>query len=164
MTYVTTSRPGLALKELVPEDAEPMVDLVQANRDHLTQRGDYKELVEQSVATLREQLAEPESAVQTFGVLLNDELIGTVALIRYQPTVYGLGYWIDSAMEGQGYMKASVQAAIDFAYDQGATEVWAGITPTNKRSIELVKRLGFELARTQETHLSYRLILDEAAK
>jgi len=156
VVLLRTSIPSLELSELESKDAATLHALVQDNRAHLTRLGDYTDLVDFSTEQLRDQLSADEP--RQFGILHAGTLIGTVTLIKYQPTIYGLGYWIASSQSGRGYMTEAVRAVIDFAASEcGAEEIWAGITPTNEPSIKLVRRLGFELARTQETHLSFCL-------
>ena len=154
-----TSISDLELRELSTEDAESLHQLIQINRSHLTQFGDYTDLVELSAADLLREIETGSGPLQ-FGIIYGGALIGTVSLIKYQPTVFGLGYWIATNRSGRGYATEAVRSVIDFAIDEcGATEIWAGITPTNEPSIRLVLRLGFSLVRTQETHLSYQLLV-----
>ena len=150
-----TENPAVELRSLTPDDSKSLFDLIQSNRDHLTQRGDYYDLVNAPIGSIRSQLSVPENIAQ-FGVLVSGELAGCVSLIKYQPSVLGLGYWISAAHAGHGIMTVSISSIVSYALERGATEIWAGITPSNEPSIALVKRLGFELARTQESHLSYR--------
>lgn len=111
-----------------------------------------------NVGQIEEKLQDTECKEFPFGVALKEVLIGTVSLIRYEETVFGLGYWIGEKYSGSGYMTEAVRAVIDLASKRmGATELWAGIKPNNDASIALVERLDFRLAREQITHHSYRL-------
>lgn len=153
---IQTRIANLELRTLDSADAERYHDLIQDNRAHLTRLGDYTDLVELSVDQLKADLARGDGSRQRFGVCFRGAMIGEVALIRHGPSVFGLGYWIAEAYTGHGLMTESVRAVIAHAVDDlRATEFWAGITPTNEPSIRLVGRLGFGLARTQETHLSF---------
>ncbi|MDZ7686936.1 MAG: GNAT family protein [Gammaproteobacteria bacterium] len=155
---LTTQNPSVELRVLCERNADSIHSLIQQNREHLTQRGDYEDLVAASIEELRSELAGDDRSTQ-FGTFLDGALVGNVTLIRHQPTVYGLGYWISGEHAGCGIMTDSIRAVAGYATNLGASEIWAGITPSNARSIRLVERLGFELARTQDTHLSYRLTL-----
>ena len=149
----------LAIKRLSAAHAAALFELIQRNRSHLTQHGDYRELVDLDAATLAARLSLDTEAA--FGIFLQGELIGTVTLIHYQKGVCGLGYWISSEQTGRGYVGLSCQALIDLARSHlDVREFWAGITHGNEASIAVVSRLGFVLERTQPTHLSYLLRLD----
>ncbi len=141
----------ITLKQLGPGDAPAVHELAQANRDHLTQLGDYKDYVALSEAQLADQLG--SDAETTFGIFVPG-LIGTVSLIHHTETAFGLGYWIESASAGKGITTSAVGLAIKQAEDLGAKELWAGISRNNAASIRVVEKLGFKLAREQETHLS----------
>lgn len=56
-----------------------------------------------------------------------------------------LGYWIDEAYQGKGYMKESVSLVIEYAFNNlKLKRLNAACLPDNTRSINLVKSLGFE--------------------
>lgn len=57
-----------------------------------------------------------------------------------------LGYYIDAAFAGQGYMTEGLALALDYAFaDRAFHRLEANIQPANLASISLVKRLGFRL-------------------
>ena len=132
--------------------------LTQKNKLHLTQNGDYQEFVNRDLQSTRFELSEPAENEESFGVYLQEEIIGTATLIKYEPGIYGLGYWLGEAYQGHGYMTEAVRSLIAYARIRcKATEFWAGIKHDNHSSIKLVTRLGFTLKREQETHLSFQL-------
>ena len=87
-----------------------------------------------------------------------DDVIGNVSLIQYQPTVFGLGYWIGAPFARRRFTLAALDAVIQHAIShRHATEVWAVIKHVNTPGIRLMTRLALKLAREQDTHLSYCL-------
>lgn len=55
-----------------------------------------------------------------------------------------LGYWIGAPYEGQGIMREGLSLVIGHAFDElDLHRLEANIQPENRKSIELVKRLGF---------------------
>ncbi|VEP11621.1 GCN5-related N-acetyltransferase [Hyella patelloides LEGE 07179] len=77
----------------------------------------------------------------------NNEIIGVANLSQI---FYGafqnayLSYYIDVNFAGQGLMSEGIRLAINYAfYTLGLHRVEANIQPENKKSINLVKRLGF---------------------
>ena len=150
-----THRPDVVLRAAQAGDADALADIVAASAEHLTQHGDYADLVAGDAAAIAATLTGNE---KQFVMLLNDTIVGLATLIRYQPGIFGLGYWIGAAASGQGVTGAAVRRLVEHAVsDHGATEVWAGIRATNIPSIRLVQRLGFTQEREAETHLSFVL-------
>ena len=150
---------NLRLKLLSAEDAENIFMLTQNNKLHLTQNGDYQDLISRDLQSTRFELSEPAENEESFGVFLHEEIVGTATLIKYKRVTYGLGYWIGGAYQGHGYMTEAVRSLIAYARIRyKATEFWAGIKRDNHPSIKLVSRLGSILKREQETHLSFQLL------
>lgn len=78
------------------------------------------------------------------------------AVIRGVLQACQLGYSIDAAREGQGFMQEILTAALDAAFAQlGLHRVVAAYMPENERSGRLLARLGFE---TEGLARSYLLI------
>jgi len=155
---IETSIDGLVLEVIDAADADVLYDLVQANRLHLTQNGDYSDMVGMSREKTKAAIDDGQENTETFGLRYHNKLIGTVSLIRHADRIFSLGYWITAEYSGNGYMIKTVSALVDMACrEKQAKEVWAGITPSNIPSIRLVSNLGFHLAREQSTHKSYKL-------
>ena len=157
-TILKTDIRNLSLKLLATKDAESIFTLVQNNKLHLTQNGDYQDLIDRDLQATRFELSKPAESEESFGVFLQGQIIGTATLINYEPGIFGLGYWLGEAYQGHGYMTEAVRSLISYARDRyEATEFWAGIKRANTSSINLVTRLGFTSKREQETHLSFQL-------
>lgn len=74
-------------------------------------------------------------------------IIGSVNfynIIRGAYSCCQLGYKLDEDYVGNGYALESVQAGIDLLLEEhGLHRIEANIMPSNKRSINLIKKLGF---------------------
>jgi len=56
-----------------------------------------------------------------------------------------LGYWLDEASQGQGYMRESLALIIDYSFRElRLRRLNAACLPDNQRSIRLLEGLGFE--------------------
>ena len=151
-----TAIPQLHLRSLGADDAEEMAVLVQSSRVHLTQHGDYEALVERSVEDWRWGLSHPDPAHLDLGLVHRDVLVGSMTLTRIEDRIYNLGYWIGVAYQGRGYVTAAGHAVLSHArHVLGATEIWAGISWSNQRSMAVVRRLGLVRIREQPTHCSF---------
>jgi [ribosomal protein S5]-alanine N-acetyltransferase len=85
----------------------------------------------------------------------NDLLIGTCTLFNFN---FGsrraeLGYALDRACWGQGFMQEALSALVDYAFDElGLHRLEADVDPRNIGSVRTVERLGFQ----QEGYLRQR--------
>jgi RimJ/RimL family protein N-acetyltransferase len=140
---LTTRVDRLALRPLVPADLDVYVALVDANRVHLTSRGDYEEMRSATREDLMVDLSAEGPA--RFGAWLGEALIGRIDLIPRDGGDAVLGYWLDEGHTGRGYATEACRAVIDFGRRTlDVTDVWAGVTKGNEPSERLLDRLGFE--------------------
>lgn len=142
---LSTEIPGLILSELTIADADAYFELLDLNRQHLSRLGDYSEESRATPAWVRAHLREAAGRNVRYGIRLNGALIGRVDLLAVDPPRYGTGYWLGEAHTGAGYATAACRALFDHAARRlGATDVFAGVTHGNAKSVALLKRLGFE--------------------
>jgi [ribosomal protein S5]-alanine N-acetyltransferase len=155
-----TTVPGLMLRQLTESDAAHVYGLVQRNIAHLTALGDYSEIVSMSLDEVLSEIHHcPPSSLQ-LGLFLNGELVGRVDLNSPKPGTCVLGYWIDAAHTGRGFVQAAGWVVVAYVRDVlKANDMWAGVKSTNLASVAVLERLGFELVETLPTHLRFRLLL-----
>lgn len=156
-----TERSDVVLRELSKRDLDAYFELVDRNRNHLNQRGDYGF---EAIAT-REDIANyfetPWDNNVRLGVWAGEALVGRADLVPINPPHWVLGYWLDEAATGRGIATAACRAAIDYSRSLGASELYAGITNGNTPSIGVVKRLGFEHIQDVENRSRWRLALSD---
>lgn len=84
-----------------------------------------------------------------FGIFLAGALVGEVNLSSIRRGALqsaDVGYWIDQAQAGQGYMPESVVTVLEFAFeDLSLHRVEIDIIPRNSRSRRVVEKLGLRL-------------------
>jgi ribosomal-protein-alanine N-acetyltransferase len=76
----------------------------------------------------------------------DDKLIGTCGLYDWKKTTQSaeIGYDLDPAYWGQGIMTEALKALLNFGFEKmGLNRIQAVIDSKNKRSIKLVRGLGF---------------------
>ncbi|GHC67955.1 GNAT family N-acetyltransferase [Streptomyces flavofungini] len=140
-----TELPDLVLRELTVDDADAYYALLDRNRQHLSRLGDYRAESRATPAWARGQLAADPAPDLRYGIRLGGELIGRVDLIAVDPPRYGTGYWLDEAHQGAGRATAACAALYGYAaHELAATDIYAGVTRGNERSVALLGRLGFE--------------------
>ena len=73
-----------------------------------------------------------------------------------------IGYWLDSEFTGKGYASACCQTVIDHARSSlGATDIFAGVTHGNAKSVAVLERLGFHRVEEFETYNRFHLHFGE---
>lgn len=88
-------------------------------------------------------------AMMKWGIarLSDDALIGTATLfnLSFDHRRAEIGYGLDRAEWGNGYMQEALRALIDFAFTElGLHRIEADVDPRNAASIKTVGRLGFK--------------------
>jgi ribosomal-protein-serine acetyltransferase len=155
---LATEIPGLVLRSLGVDDLERYAELVARNEAHLTHNGDCERHVRASVEDLENELG--DDAPGRFGVWFGDALIGRVDLMRRDGTNAVLGYWLDRNHVGRGFATASCRELIRYgAEDLAITEVWAGVTHGNDRSVAVLQRLGFDEVENMGAYTRFHLAL-----
>lgn len=89
------------------------------------------------------------------------QLTGSIGIIadpkRENPQARMLGYWLDEAHWGKGYMTEAVKAVLDYGFDiLKLSLITANCYPHNKRSQQVLNRLGFKHEGTlHQAELTY---------
>lgn len=88
----------------------------------------------------------------------SDELIGSAGLYKWtkKTSQVETGYDLDPKCTGQGIMTEAMTAIIQYAFDvMKVNRIEALVSPRNKRSLRLVRRLGFRKEGTLREHDFY---------
>ncbi|MGO4494828.1 GNAT family N-acetyltransferase [Paenibacillus sp. 2RAB27] len=112
-----------------------------------------------------------------FGIFLTetDQLIGDISLFEVQRGPHQkciLGYSMDQAHNGKGYMTKAIQLIMKFAFEEiGLLRVEAGVMPRNVGSMRVLEKAGFKqegLARklleingVREDHVLFAMLAED---
>ena len=110
-----------------------------------------------------------------FGIFVDDRFSGEMnlsAVSRGAMQGCAVGYWVDQALAGQGYVPEALVAALRFAFeDLGLHRVEIGIIPRNHASRRVVEKLGIreeglamrflQINGVWEDHLRYGITVEE---
>ena len=92
-----------------------------------------------------------------FGIFLADRLIGELTLSSVQRGPFQsayVGYWVDEAVAGHGYVPEAVVVALAFAFDElELHRIEISIIPRNHRSLRVVEKLGIRREGVAERFL-----------
>ena len=104
--------------------------------------------------------ADPPDDNTRFGIWLGSQLIGRVDLNPVNPPHYAIGYWLSGDSTGHGYMTRVCRAAISYGRDAlRATDIFAGVTHGNDKSVAVLRRLGFARVASFQRYDRYQLVL-----
>lgn len=104
--------------------------------------------------------------LQSFAILLNDEIIGTCS-IHPQEDIFRnnaeIGYWLGEAYQGKGYALEALNILIPYAFDHfKVNRLYARVFGNNPRSMKLLKKANFQLeAKYEGTLERFGEVLDE---
>ncbi len=141
----------LTIRLWTDDDAPSLHEVVTANVEHLRPWMPWIAFEPLSVDDRRKLIAEwkkshVEGTDATFGIFLGDTPIGASGLHRrIGPTGIEIGYWIDQAHEGRGYVTEVARALTTAAFSQPNIErVEIHHDVANIRSGGIPERLGYE--------------------
>jgi ribosomal-protein-alanine N-acetyltransferase len=143
------------LKPLENVDAEKSLQLEVRNRAFFQE---YSIDRVEAYYTLEGQLERIQANLEsmskdqsyTFGIFLNEgeELIGSIGLYKVErgPAQSCIvGYVLDKAHNGKGYMTEAIQLIVDYAFAElKLHRLEAGVKPDNLGSIRVLEKLGFQ--------------------
>jgi len=112
-----------------------------------------------------------------FGIFVDGRVAGEINLSSIQRGPFQnayIGYWIDEALAGNGYMPESVVVMLRFAFEElGLHRVQVAIIPRNRASRRVVEKLDLreegiaerylEINGTWEDHVRYAITEEEWA-
>jgi [ribosomal protein S5]-alanine N-acetyltransferase len=144
----------VAIKPLRQKYAEAMLQLLLRNRAFLEP---FEPKRDEAFYTLEEQAKAAKQAEEDwesgagygFGIFLEDsqELIGRISLRNVSRGAWQsctLGYFLDQANNGKGYMTQAAKLIVGFALEEaGLHRVQAAVMPRNLPSIRVLEKVGF---------------------
>ena len=185
MTSLTSRR--LTLRPLTPADFPAWQEVRRRNEAWLTpwepaRSPGMPDVVESAEAfAMRCSARERECQLGTaygFGIFLDDRFCGEINLSSVQRGPFQscyVGYWIDEAEAGHGYMPEAVVLVIRFAFDRlNLHRGQISIIPRNHRSRRVVEKLKLrdegtalrylEINGVWEDHVRYAITAEEWAE
>lgn len=140
----------LSLRVARPSEAGALFSLVQQNREHLREwlpwvdqmriPYDARRFLEFSYAGYLRR------AGFNFGIRYRGALVGLVGFhgFDYANRVTSIGYWLGEAHCGQGIMRQSVTACVEYAFEErGMNRLFIRSATGNERSRRIPEVLGF---------------------
>lgn len=140
------------VRRLAESDAEDLLRLELKNRaffqTYTPLRDEEFYTLEGQLNRIRDELNNPDQRY-SFGIYLKGtgELIGKVTLsevARGALQSCWIGYYLDQAHNGQGYMTEAVRLVVEYAFHElKLHRIEAGVMPHNIGSIRVLEKAGF---------------------
>lgn len=144
-------RPGLELREMEPDDAQMVFDLVERNRAMLEEwePGMAFTSAEGVRAFFSAEMKDDHRLPLNLGIFEDGELRGMVQLASgSNPGEASVGYWLSADHQGRGLVTEAVRALVQIAFDRlGYEHILIDCSERNIRSRRVPERLGFTLAQ-----------------
>src|SRR4051794_6226793 len=152
---------GVVIRRYVEDDMPAVVDVVNANLDHLAPWMPWA----QALMTLDAQLTFfsetdkqwDEGTNFVYGIFDPSGRVvgGTGFHVRNGPGVLEIGYWLARDQVGRGLMTRVVDVLTKAAVDvEGVTRVQIHCDADNVRSSAIPKRLGYTLVRVEDREIT----------
>jgi RimJ/RimL family protein N-acetyltransferase len=161
----------ISLKKLVPDDAVRYFELINSDREHLSQHGDTTSLKYPNVVSVEKSILHPENTNKIrFGIWDKDLMVGSDNLTLKGNGRAELGSWIAKKYTGNRYASRARRLLVNYAFrDLRLDEVYCEIVVGNERSRRSVERSGFKLTSEHKDEEGvvkwiYTLKKDEAVK
>lgn len=135
----------IILKQLVLDDAERYFQLVDSDREHLSQFGDETASKYPTIESVQQSIIHPSNPNKyRFGIWNGEVMVGSDNLTTVENNRAELGSWIAKSQTGHRYADRARKLLVDFAFNQlHLDEVFSVITIGNEASRKSVERSGF---------------------
>lgn len=136
----------ITLRQLSAEDAGAVFDLIDRNREHLSQHDDDTAGKYSDEEAVLESIRNPKNPERLrLGIWANEELTGSINLTRFEGSAsFEVGYYLGKEYQGKGYMTKAVKKIVEYAFtEKKACQVFAKVHPKNAESMAVLERAGF---------------------
>lgn len=144
----------VTLRQYAIEDAKMVFELIDRNREHLSNFGDKTARKYPTFESVEKHIAESLNGnVLRFGIY-NDEnvLVGFIKLTpNYTDGQKGeVGYYLGGEFQHNGYMRKAVQALTDYAFNTlNYNELYGEVVKGNAASENVLTKLGYVQSDTE---------------
>ncbi len=137
---------NVTLKQMIAEDAEPFFNVIDRNRDHLSQFGDETANKYPDLESYQLRMATQEPGEYRFGIWDQAEPVGFIKVTERAEGLAEIGYWLGSEYTGKGYMSESADALSRYAkVELGFGELIAKVVKGNSNSLKVLRGVGYDV-------------------
>jgi len=112
---LTTSDEGVLLLEFIANDARPLFEIINRNRDHLSQRDDETAAKYPAFESVLCSITDSKNLQKIrLGIWAKGVLTGTINITPGAGYTSEIGYWVDSKFCGRGLATIATKAVIQY--------------------------------------------------
>ena len=140
-----TEAVGVKLCGVTPQDAVPLFQLIEANRDHLSRWGDNTSAKYPDFESVLASIVRPANpARRRFGIWWGRLLVGTINLTPLSQREAEIDYWVPEQYGGRGFATAVTKRLVQYAHNGLGYEYIAASVHCADQAGELIlRRAGF---------------------
>lgn len=151
---LTTSNEGVLLLEFIPEDARPLFELIDRNRDYLSQRGDETAAKYPDFESVLRSITHPANELKIrLGIWFDDVLTGTINITPEGSYTSEIGYWVGSEFSGLSLATISTEAVIRYGKRRQYRRMIAYTHIDNLASQKVLLKAGMTEIRRDESEV-----------
>jgi len=140
----------LYIREIEMKDADITFQLISQNREYLMKWFGWVKLtnsVKDREDYIREVIEDRgKKAGNDFVIVSNDEVKGIVGYIMKNEHTGFIGYWLDEHAQGNGLVTRSVEALIEYLFNETSIHrIEINVADNNERSRKIPERLNLKL-------------------
>lgn len=163
---LSTEREAVVLRQLTLDDAEAYFNLIDTNREHLSQFGDDTSEKYPDLFSVEASMLDPKKSLQIrMGIWDGETFVGTVNLRPdSSEETAELGYLLGENFQGNGYATLAASALAAYGkekfgqvFAEVAVEEAENGTKVNEKSARVLERAGFRLTSKKVGSLVFTL-------
>jgi ribosomal-protein-serine acetyltransferase len=149
---------ALKLIQLRPEDASELFNLIDMNREHLSQYDEPTSKKYPTFESLYASIATPPDPTRLrFGIWTNSEILGSINITPLGDTGV-IGYYLGSEYQGKKIMTRSVKRLVRYCFDElHLRTISADVAADNMPSRAVLFASGFSLQFSDGKRVFYEI-------
>lgn len=139
----------IILKPFTLADVKEIFELIDRNRDHLSQNGEDTAEKYPTLESVEKSISNPSNPKRLRFAIRNfeGELVGSINLtpLDSKPKKGEIGYYLGGEFTGKGYASRAVEALTNYGFNNlGYEEIFGMVANTNIPSLNVLKKAGYK--------------------
>lgn len=150
----------VVLKQFTLQDSEEIFELIDTNRNHLSQFGDDTSEKYPTLEAVKKSIETPSNPKRLRFAIRNKQgqLVGSVNLTpdESDPTQGEIGYYLDAEFQRQGYMGRAVQTLTDYGFSSfDYKTIYGDVAEGNTASVNVLLKAGYKETGSHNGKIRY---------
>ncbi|NTU46375.1 GNAT family N-acetyltransferase [Candidatus Roizmanbacteria bacterium] len=136
----------ISLRQLTPNDAQKLFDLIDSNREHLSQFGENTAEKYPTTESVEKSILQPINPRRLrFGIWNNGNIIGSINITPLETQYRAeIGYYVGEEFTGKGYTTRAVEMLTQFGFEElRFRTIIAEVRSDNNASARVLEKAGY---------------------